>query len=59
MELKLSEAFKIMDGMAFVLVHQYGWTDPEVIEEKVRELFEEWCQAEGITQVLDDIEEVM
>lgn len=59
MELKLSEAFKIMDGMAFVLVHQYGWTVPEEIEEKVRELFEEWCQAEGITQVLNDIEEVM
>ena len=59
MELKLSEAFKIMDGMAFVLVHQYGWTVPEVIEENVRELFEEWCQAEGITQVLDDIGEVM
>lgn len=57
MELKLSEAFKIMDGMAFVLVHQYSWTDPEAIEEKVRELFEEWCQTEGITQVLDDIGE--
>ena len=57
MELKLSEAFKIMDGMAFVLVHQYGWTVPEEIEEKVRELFEEWCQAEDITQVLDDIGE--
>lgn len=57
MELKLSEAFKIMDGMAFVLVHQYGWTVPEEIEEKVRELFEEWCKAEGITQVLDDIGE--
>lgn len=57
MELKLSEAFRIMDGMAFVLVHQYGWTVPEEIEEKVRELFEEWCQAEGITQVLDDIGE--
>ena len=59
MELKLSEAFKIMDGMAFVLVHQYGWAVPEVVEEKVRELFEEWCKAEGITQVLDDIGEVM
>jgi uncharacterized protein YutE (UPF0331/DUF86 family) len=58
MELKLSEAFKIMDGMAFVLVHQYGWTDPEAIEEKVRELFQEWCNAEDITQVLDDIGEV-
>ena len=57
MELKLSEAFKIMDGMAFVLVHQCGWAVPEAIEEKVRELFEEWCQAEGITQVLDDIGE--
>ena len=57
MELKLSEAFKIMDGMAFVLVHQYGWADPMAIEEKVRELFEEWCKAEGITQVLDDIGE--
>jgi hypothetical protein len=58
MELKLSEAFKIMDGMAFVLVHQYGWAVLEVVEEKVRELFEAWCQAEGITQVLDDIGEV-
>lgn len=54
MEIKLSETFKIMDGMAFVLVHQYGWTVPEAIEEKVRELFQEWCKAEGITQVLDD-----
>lgn len=57
MELKLSEAFRIMDGMAFVLAYQYGWSDPEEIEEKVRGLFEAWCEAEGITQVLDDIGE--
>lgn len=57
MEIKLSEAFKIMDGLASVLVNQYGLTEPETIEEMARKLFQEWCETRGITQVLDDIGE--